>query len=59
MMVMAMMMAATSQPNAIQAPPIKIQSMFSRMETGCMTSLARDDETVNIGAGERRGGSCR
>src|SRR5579872_1456343 len=36
MMVMAMMTEATSQPNAIQAPPIRIQSRLSRSETGAM-----------------------
>jgi hypothetical protein len=29
-------MAATSQPNAIHAPPMRIQKMFSRIDTGCM-----------------------
>ncbi|MGY3346036.1 hypothetical protein ACVWYK_004805 [Bradyrhizobium sp. USDA 4470] len=36
MMVIAMVTDATSQPNAIQAPPTRIQMMLSRMETGDM-----------------------
>ena len=36
MIVIAMMMAATSQAAAIQAPPKKIQNRLRRMETGCM-----------------------
>src|SRR5689334_7687298 len=39
MMVIAMITAATSQPNAIQAPPIRIQRMLRMMETGCMANL--------------------
>src|SRR5262249_48978850 len=44
MMVMAMTIAATSQPKAIQAPPNRIQIMLRRMDTGCMRTLssARD-----------------
>src|SRR5450631_2790381 len=38
-MVMAMMMAATTQPIAIHNPPINIQRMFSNIETGAMRSL--------------------
>ncbi len=34
MMVIAMMMAATTQATAIQAPPSRIQRMFRAMETG-------------------------
>ena len=32
MMVIAMMMAATSQPAAIQTPPQRIQRMFNKIE---------------------------
>ena len=34
MMVMAMMTAATTQPNAIHTPPKNSQSMFRNIETG-------------------------
>jgi hypothetical protein len=34
--VIAMMTAATSQPNAIHAPPITIQRMLRRSDTGDM-----------------------
>src|SRR5579871_3010778 len=40
MMVIAMMIAATSQPKAIQAPPNRIQMTLRRIETGCMRSPA-------------------
>src|SRR6185437_10968527 len=36
MIVTAMITAATSQPNAIQAPPNRIQNRLRRMETGGM-----------------------
>jgi hypothetical protein len=39
MIVIAMMMAATTQPAAIQKPPKTIQSTFRRMETGGMSFL--------------------
>src|SRR5882757_7472772 len=38
-MVMAMMMAATTQPNAIHTPPRRSQRMFRKMETGGMRVL--------------------
>src|SRR5260221_11908970 len=38
-MVMAMMMAATTQPNAIHTPPRSSQRMFRKMETGGMRVL--------------------
>ena len=50
MMVMAMMTDATSQPSAIQAPPIRIQNTLSRMETGCMAASRLKTEASNIGA---------
>src|SRR5215472_15677934 len=39
-MVIAMTMAATSQPKAIHAPPKKIQRKFSSSDTGCMRAPA-------------------
>ena len=39
MIVIAMMMAATSQPNAIHAPPSTIQRTFRSSETGDMALL--------------------
>ena len=53
MMVMAMMTDATSQPSAIQAPPIRIQNTLSRMETGCMAASRLKTEASNIGVRPR------
>ena len=39
-MVIAMMMAATSQPNAIHAPPSTIQRIFRSNETGDMADIS-------------------
>ena len=39
MMVMAMITAATSQPNAIHAPPSTIQTIFRSSETGDMGAI--------------------
>jgi hypothetical protein len=36
MMVMAMITAATTQPNAIQSPPRTSQTMLRKIETGGM-----------------------
>src|SRR3984957_19181449 len=53
MMVMAMMMPATPQPNAIHRPPKTIQRMFRNIETGGMAFLRSWSDA------RRRGRSCR
>jgi hypothetical protein len=48
MIVIAMMMAATTQPNAIQAPPSTIQRTFRNSETGDMAHFYRAGNAIEI-----------
>jgi hypothetical protein len=43
MMVIAMMIAATTQPAAIHTPPSNNHRMFRNIETGCMSPLQDAD----------------
>jgi hypothetical protein len=45
---MAMITAAITQPNAIHAPPMTIQRMFSNIETAGMPKLSRDSEIESV-----------
>src|SRR5712672_2235924 len=49
MIVIAMMMAATIQPNAIHAPPSTIHRTFRSSETGDMALLYLAGDAIEIG----------
>src|SRR5882724_1523339 len=51
MIVIAMMMAATSQPNAIHAPPSTIQRIFKSNETGDIAHLYLARSAIEIEKG--------